>query len=63
MSSMPRRLLATRPISAPPLTSTGCQLAETRNTAAANAAAYAGVKAAAEACRPSPTRGAAVPEW
>jgi len=51
VASIARRLVATRPISAPPLTRTICQLAEAANTAAANAPASVGVKVAAEACR------------
>ena len=53
MASLPRRLLATRPASAPPLTKTSCQLGEAVNTAATKAPAWAGVRAAADACRPS----------
>lgn len=56
MASMPRRLPASLPISAPPLTRTSCQLAEAANTAATNTPAAAGVKAAAKACRPAPGR-------
>ena len=42
MASLPRRLLATRRASAPPLTKTSCQLAEAVNTAATKAPAWTG---------------------